>query len=103
MTELSIPSHLLGARWAQREGCQSRGGELLWRADLTRGGADCFKSTLPNVIPESSQDRSGQDRNAVETIETFCWTYGIIGRQQSQLCRFKYWNFKKPPGSIGLK
>ena len=53
----SPPWRPLGPAWGL-----SRGGELLWRADLTRGGADCFKSTLPNVIPESSQDRSGQKR-----------------------------------------
>ena len=59
----------------------------------------CVKSTLPNVISESSLcNGTSKDRSAGETIETFCWTYGIIWRQQSQLCRFKYWNLKKPPG-----
>ena len=56
VTELFIPSHLLGACWAQREACQSRGGELLRRADLTRGGA-----VLSQHCP-TSQDRTGQKR-----------------------------------------
>ena len=48
MTELSIPSHLLGARWAQREGCQSRGGELVRRVDLNRGGS--VLSRVHNIL-----------------------------------------------------
>ena len=72
MTELFIPSHLLGARWAQREACQSRGGELLRRADLTRGVAVLSQHcpTLPNF---TGQDRTEapvrQLRHAVGLLE----------------------------------
>ena len=77
-----------------RQGVESYYGELT----SPEAGLTVLSQHCPTWFQNLHSDGTSKDRSAGETIETCCWTYGIIGRQQSQLCRFKYWNLKKPPG-----
>ena len=63
----SPPWRPLGPAWGL-----SRGGELLWRADLTRGDP-VLSQHCPTWFQNLHSDGTSKDRSAGETIETFCW------------------------------